>query len=99
MDKEKEEMIYKVTQTLPMNPQKCMAYGYATYCCAEDMDEKPDWHEVTFKIVIRSYKLKNYIPEDIEESILESYRISESWCVDSNGMHLIGVTKWKKFHG
>ena len=92
-----EEKIYKVEQSLPNDFQRCLCFGYATYCCKEDMDEIPDWHQVIFKFYISSYKLKNSIPIDPEESILEEYSMREAWEMDEDEpkRHVIGVTLWK----
>lgn len=89
---------YLVTHRLPSNDEEVLCYGYKTYCCKEDMDETPDWHEVTFRFKVGSYKLKKEVPEDVEESILECYEVHEAWdCGDySIDGRVIGVSKWKK---
>lgn len=90
---------YSVLQRLPDNGKKCMAYGHKTFCCKEDMDEKPDWHNVTFKFIFSKMKLKKEFPEDIEDSILEFCHYVENWGVNDGEEpenHLIGVTKWKE---
>lgn len=88
---------YNVTQALPDDRKRCLAFGYATYCCELDMDEQPDWHDVTFSIEWSSYKLKKEFPKDPEESILEFCESSEHWRLneDEPQRHLVGVTKWK----
>lgn len=88
---------FSVTQWLPKNGSKVMCFGHKTCCCKEDMDENPDWHEVKFDLSVFSYKLKNEIPSDPEESILDSYEVCEFWKVETNDQpeHVIGVTKWK----
>jgi hypothetical protein len=76
-----------------------MAWGHKTSCCKEDMDEEPQWHDVTFRFVFSSCKLKKEIPEDIEESILEFCHYVEQWKINDDEEpkeHLIGVTKWKR---
>ncbi len=93
------EKIYHINSCLPNNGQKCLCFGHKTYCCSIDMEKIPDWHEVTFSFMISSYKLKEEIPIDPEESILKDYKIVEIWdigykCCDG---HVIGVTKWKSF--
>lgn len=97
--------IYNITESLPDNGEKCFCFGHKTFCCVDDMDQEPDWHEVVFSFCINSYTLKKQIPEDPEDSILESYTISEDWeilgqeDVSYGGReHVIGVTKWKKIH-
>ena len=89
---------YAVTQILPSNGEVVMCFGHKTYCCVEDMDEKPEWHKVTFKFNISMYKLKKETPSDLEESILDRCEVRESWEIETNGQpaHLIGVTKWKR---
>lgn len=82
---------------LPDHEQKCLCFGHKTFCCKEDMDDEPNWHEVTFKFHIASYKLKHEFPEDLEASILEKCSIYELWEIgeDPHEGHVIGVTKWK----
>lgn len=90
---------YSILKILPDDGEKCLAFGHKTFCCIEDMDEKPDWHEVVFKFVVSSYKIKERLPEDIEDSVLESCKFREIWMVnhdDDLQEHLIGVIKWKK---
>lgn len=89
---------YSVTEALPNNGEKVLCFGHHTYCCEEDMDEKPDWHEATFELKVHEYKLKNTVPLDPEESILEYYKASESWDCGPEFMdgRVIGVTKWKR---
>jgi len=86
-----------VNQRLPDNGQIVFCFGHHTHCCKEDMDEKPDWHKVTFTFEVSSYKLKNEIPKDPEESILEYYKIYEHWNCgeDFSDGFVIGVSKWK----
>lgn len=95
----KEERIYQVTQTLPNDGERVMCFGHKTYCCSEDMEEEPDWHEVTFKFVVSEYKLKKEVPKDPEETILEYINSVETWDViafdEDDHWHVIGVTKWK----
>lgn len=93
------EKEYSVTQWIPKDGEKCLAFGHKTFCCSEDMDENPEWHNVTFSFVLSEYKLKKEIPKDPEESILEFCKFVESWKVNDGEEpenHLIGVTKWKK---
>ena len=88
---------HSVLKWLPKNGERVLCYGYHTYCCKEDMEKKPQWHEVTFKLDFSYYKLKKEIPSDPDESIIEDSKIVESWdCGDdfSDG-EVIGVTKWK----
>lgn len=89
-----------VTQRLPDSGTRVLAFGHKTYCCSEDMDEKPEWHECTFKMEVISYGLKPEVPADPEESILRCYEVYESWDIEEVDYgareHLIGVTKWKK---
>ncbi len=89
---------YSVTQCLPNDGQRCLAFGYKTFCCSEDKEDDSDWHDVTFEFVLSSYKLKKEIPKDLEESILEFCHYVENWHVNDDeepSNHLIGVTKWK----
>lgn len=93
-------MEYSVLQRLPDNGQKVQCYGHSTYCCVEDMEELPDWHDVTFQFVFSSYKLKDRIPNDPEETILEFINHVEYWRIGDKveyGLedHVIGVTKWR----
>lgn len=85
---------HSVLKRLPDNGEKCFCFGHKTYCCVEDMEEMPDWHEVIFKIVISECKIKSKIPEDPEESIFEYAKIKEIWDI-SDCEHVIGVTKWR----
>lgn len=87
-------MEYSILERLPDNGQRCLCYGHSTYCCSEDMEELPAWHDVTFRINFSSYSLKQELPEDPEESIFHTYKVRESWDGEE-GMHVIGVTKWK----
>ena len=92
---------HSVLKCLPNDGQKCFAFGYKTFCCKEDMDEIPMWHEVTFQFVFSTYKIKKELPEDIEDSILEFCNYLEKWYVNDNEEprnHLIGVTKWKSIN-
>ena len=41
-------MSVDVSFDLPMNGQRVLAWGHATYCCEEDMDDKPNWHVVIY---------------------------------------------------
>jgi hypothetical protein len=88
---------YSVTQILPDDRQRVLCFGYLTHCCVIDMDKEPDWHEVTFRFDISFYKLKHNVPEDPEESILETCGITENWYVGEESLdgHVLGVTKWK----
>lgn len=91
---------YSVLQKLPNNGQKVQCFGHSTYCCFEDMDEEADWHDVTFEFVLLSYKLKDRIPDDPEESVLELIDHAEYWRIGDEveyGVeeHVIGVTKWR----
>lgn len=92
-----EDGSYSVLKFLPYNGQKCLCFGHMTYCCKEDMDKEPEWHEVTFNFNISTYKLKENFPEDIEDSVLDYYDVHESWDIGSEFCdgHVIGVTKWK----
>ena len=94
------EREYKVTELLPNNGKRVMAFGHRTFCCECDMEKNPDWHEVVFSFRISSYKLKKEIPSHPEDSILESYEMLEHWDFDDEEPfdHLIGVTKWKKIN-
>lgn len=93
-----EERIFSVLQALPDNGQKVICFGYKTVCCKEDMDEDADWHEATFQMVVSCYRLKETLPVDVEDSVLESYKVCEIWDVDEDPCdgHVIGVTKWKR---
>ena len=93
-----EDTIYLVNENLPDNETRVFCFGHKTYCCVLDMEEQPQWHEVTFRFVMSSYKLKKEIPQDPEESILEKYSILEKWdaTCGEGPEHIIGVTKWKK---
>jgi len=88
---------YSVLQSLPDHGVKCLCFGHKTYCCKDDMDKEPDWHEVTFSFGVSRYKLKENIPEDPEESILEFCHIVELWNIgpEFHDGKVIGVTKWK----
>lgn len=90
---------YSVLVILPDDGQKCLCFGHKTFCCREDMEDSPRWHEVEFKFLISSYKIKKSFPEDIEESILEYAKVVEIWkCLDPEETenHVIGVTVWRK---
>lgn len=91
-------MEYSITKILPQNGQKVLCFGHKTCCCVEDMEEIADWHEVVFKMSVGEYGLKKIIPEDPEETILESYEVCEIWKVETDEQpeHIIGVTKWKE---
>lgn len=88
-----------VLDCLPANGQRCFCFGYKTFCCKEDMDDSPEWHEVIFTFEISSYRLKKEIPIDIEESIIEEIKVIEFWEIypisEDDNDHVIGVTKWK----
>lgn len=87
---------YLVTQRLPDNGKKVLAFGFRTFCCKLDMDDEAKWHEVIFSFEVSRYKLKKEMPEDIEDSILEEYTMLEHWTFDKEEpSHLVGVTKWK----
>lgn len=94
------DKIWKVTQRLPENEQIVMCFGHRTCCCAEDMCEIPDWHKVKFRFHI-SFRLKNNIPIDLEESILDHTEVYEIWhlITDDIKEHIIGVTEWKVING
>lgn len=84
---------YCVLNRLPNDGQKCWAFGHKTFCCKEDMEEEPAWHEVTFKFVLSEYKIKENFPNDIEESVLQFCNFVERWIVDGDEPHehVIGV--------
>lgn len=90
---------YSTLTRFPEIGEKCLCFGYKTFCCKEDMDEKPEWHEVIFQYSI-SYRLVDEFPADIEDSLLAAYEMSEWWEIiddqESQPAHVIGVTKWKK---
>ena len=90
-----------ITKVLPGDGKKVLCFGHKTYCCSEDMDDQPNWHEVIFKFQISSYGLKKEIPKDPEETILRCYEINEVWKIetDDQPQHVIGVTKWKDIYG
>lgn len=95
-----EEKEYSITKSLPCHGQRVLCFGHKTHCCEEDMDSDPDWHKVIFKFEVSSYKLKNEISKDWNESIFEDYEVIDTWecgedCYDG---HIIGVTKWKKLN-
>lgn len=90
------EREYCVTQWLPNDGEKVLCFGHKTFCCTEDMDQEPAWHEVTFKLIVSWYKLKKEIPNDPEESIILEHSIFEQWKIEHEGTHIIGVTKWKR---
>lgn len=89
---------YSVLHALPNNWQRVMCFGHKTYCCCQDMDKEPDWHEVIFRFVVCEYKLKEAIPEDPEETILQYIKVVEGWDCGPEFLdgQVIGVTKWKK---
>ena len=92
------DIFFDVTKRLPDNRQKVLCFGHKTYCCSDDMDENPDWHEVIFEFVISSYRIKKEIPKNPEESMLEEYTMCEQWNsvdLDEQRYHIIGVKKWK----
>ena len=89
---------YCVTHVLPPDGERVMAFGHKTFCCQEDMEEVPQWHDVTFMFVFSEMKIKKEIPKNPEESILEFCNFIECWQVnDDEETHLVGVTKWKYF--
>ena len=87
---------YSVLERLPSNGEKVLCFGHKTYCCIEDMEEKPDWHEVTFELCVSMYKLKKDLPADLEDSVIEKADLKDLWHCDEQE-HVIGVTKWKRF--
>ena len=87
---------WSTLKVLPDHGEKCLCFGHKTYCCKEDMEKDAAWHEVIFKFKISLYKLKDKFPDDVEESILEAYKIYEKWQIDDESF-VIGVTKWKNF--
>ncbi len=89
---------YSVTERLPDNGSRVLCFGHLTYCCTIDMDEEPDWHEVTFRLDVTYYELKKSVPQNPEESILESFEVLETWFIGEESLdgHILGVTKWKK---
>lgn len=91
-----EKTIYKVTDILPKNRQKVKCLGHLTYCCKKCMQKEMKLHTVIFNLDLGDVLLKKQVPEDPEESILESYKVTESWqiCDDSLGAQVIGVTEW-----
>ena len=93
-----EETEYSVAQWLPDDGKRVLAFGHHTLCCKDDMEEKSEWHEVTFSFSVVEYRLKKEIPEDAEESILESYKVNECWDCGTEFLDgfLIGVSKWKE---
>lgn len=87
---------WSVLKVLPSHGDRCLCYGYKTYCCSLDMEDERDWHEVTFSFEMCTYKLKKELPEYPEETVLEYYNAVESWTIGERGDgHVIGVTKWK----
>lgn len=96
-----EEVVYNVTQSLPDNYKRVMAFGYRTFCCECDKEDERSWHEVIFSFQVSSYKIKKEIPADLMESILEKCECDEHWDFDDEEPfdHLIGVTKWKNVLG
>lgn len=89
---------FSVLEMLPDDGEVCVCFGHKTFCCKDDMDEMPAWHDVTFRFELSSYKLKEKIPQDPEDSILEFCNFVESWEIgpEFHDGHVIGVTKWKK---
>lgn len=90
------EIEHSVLKWLPYNDQIVMCYGHKTYCCSEDMDEQAEWHKVKFHFSLQDYKIKDSIPEDPEESLLEYSTTVENWDLVDADEHVIGVTKWKQ---
>lgn len=88
---------WSVLTVLPNNGDRCLCYGYKTFCCEQDMDDEREWHEVTFSFEFSSYKLKKELPEHPEDSVLEYYHAIESWDISEDFCdgRVIGVTKWK----
>ena len=96
-------MEISVLDKLPNNNEIVWCFGNATYCCKLDMEESPTWYLVKFSFDISSYKIKKEIPLDSDESILEDYKIVESWKIISDSKdveypneRIINVIKWKK---
>ena len=85
-----------VTQKLPRNGGIVECFGHKTFCCVIDMDDEPGWHKVKFTMEVSSYELKQEIPEDLEETILDSYKVWECWEVFEDIGHIVGVTKWRE---
>lgn len=99
----KELREYQVTELLPDDNDIVWAFGHKTYCCSLDSEKEPDWYRVKFYFMVCSYRIKEHIPSDPEESILSSYTISEKWDIlNEDDEHefpdgrVIGVTKWRK---
>ena len=90
-----EQKEYSVLQRLPPNGERVMCYGHETYCCNLDMEEEKDWHEAVFELHISACKFKEAMPEDPEESVIDTCEAYELWQMDHEPMHVIGVTKWK----
>jgi hypothetical protein len=88
---------YSVLTCLPDDGIKCLCFGHKTYCCKDDMEQEPGWHEVTFKFEVSEYKIKKEIPLDPEETILEYCKIVETWEIGPGFQdgQVFGVTKWK----
>lgn len=78
---------------LPQNGQMVLCFGHKTMCCDEDMDLEPDWHLAKFEFSI-SYRVKNPLPENLCESLIEYAEVHDYWKIDEY-FHVIGVTKWK----
>ncbi len=93
-----EDKIYSVLERLPDNGQKCLCFGHKTYCCKEDMEDEPAWHEANFSLEVTSYRLKKEMPEDVEDTVLDEYTVGESWDCGPEFLdgQVIGVTKWKR---
>jgi hypothetical protein len=90
---------YDITRFLPQDGAKVQCYGHATYCCEEDMEADPAWHDVIFNIVISSYTLKKELPKTSEDSIIENAKLQVVWNLidekDEFYTHVIKVTKWR----
>jgi hypothetical protein len=88
--------IHSVTKYLPDSGERVMAFGYKTFCCKSDMEKEAKWHEVIFTLDIIKYSKKDYIPEDVEESLIKDCTCSDNWTlVDNSNNHLLGVTMWR----
>lgn len=86
-----------VLQRLPNQLQKVLCFGHLTVCCEQDMEKERDWHEVTFKFLVSSYRVKDNIPSNPMESLLCAYSVIEQWQVGEGYLDgfVVGVTKWK----
>ena|ERR1700733_14148926 len=81
---------------LPNKGERVLCWGHRTFCCEEDMEKEPAWHEVIFTLKISSYTIKPR--ETMEDSIITDAEIYDSWEIAEEGdpkEHVIGVTKWK----